>query len=137
MSQLYKLRSGRIGHFDELCVEETVEILSFLTILEIIDATKQFQATGTAYYINEGEKLQEAIVALKNYKDMILNDLFKVLESIAKIVYTKTHCSKDKSIELKTKRIMKDIKEKAKNRGYVEEWWRGQEKHKEVECLVS
>lgn len=129
MSQLYKLRRGGVGHFDEAWQEDLVIMMEFLTIEEIISFVKQLKYT-IAVYSNDTTRLEEARSVLLRRKKLTINDINKALKIIADVAYSKVFFSDSPWLRFplwqgapnKTiKTIIKSFKEKAVARGYKEE----------------
>ncbi len=120
MSQLYELKKGGIGNFDEAWKEDLVIMMEFLTLEELDDLI--FHLSEIKEIPNCDDELLEKAggkISADN-NEASVNNFNEALNIIAKIIYSRMFCPMDFSIN-KLKKFIEPYKKKAFSRGYKEE----------------
>ena len=116
MTQLYHVKGGSIGHYDDAYKAELCDMLSHLNLQEIKSYVNVLKSVKPVYS-HEHEILDGALDKFR-IDDTPLLQLKSALETIASVEYSKHFSSRDE-IRDPVRTLTKAYTELAKERGYI------------------
>ncbi len=113
MTQLYRLKNGGLGHYEDIYKEYLAEQLGFLTKTELIEEAEKLRKIKDAWVSVDG-LLEKALEILKN-QARSPQQLSEALNLLADATYSK-FCEKPEKVEAFRENLLR----KAQTRGYKE-----------------